>query len=550
MLAIVEAYRAGLLKSKNWSRNIIAGLIVAVVALPLAMAFAIASGVKPEQGLYTAIIAGLIVGIFGGSRVQIAGPTGAFIVILANITAHYGVSGLQSASLMAGFILIFMGLIKLGNVIKFIPDPVIVGFTSGIGVIIFVGEWKDFFGLSIHLPLDANFYQKIAGLMKALPHLDLTTTGLACLSLLLVLVTPKFLKRIPGPLVAMLVVTGLQTIFHFKHVATLGSTFGGIPQHLPNFQLPTLLFSYNLDLIGAALTIALLGSIESLLSATAADGMAGTRHNSNQELIGQGLANICAPLFGGFAATGAIARTATNIRNGGNSPIAAITHSVVLILVLVLIAPLAANIPLCSLAAILFVVSFNMSDIPHFIHMVKHAPRYDILVLWVTFLLTIFTNLVIAVNVGVILAMLFFVRNMIQSIIIETQKPQGLQPELTTNGITNFEEVIVYSIQGPFFFGAAEKIEHALAITHTDAKDIIFRLKDVPFIDMTGLETFHELIEQYHKRGVNIYLCEANSTVETKLRNIGILDLVSERKVFNTLAEALKLLTPNKLVKV
>lgn len=546
MLAIVEAYRSGLLKSKNWSRNIIAGLIVAVVALPLAMAFAIASGVKPEQGLYTAIIAGLIVGIFGGSRVQIAGPTGAFIVILANITAHYGVSGLQIASLMAGFILLFMGLIKLGSVIKFIPDPVIVGFTSGIGVIIFVGEWKDFFGLSIHLPLDANFYQKIAVLIKALPHLDLTTTGLACLSLLLVLITPKFLKRIPGPLVAMLVVTLLQTIFHFKHVATLGSTFGGIPQHLPNFQLPTLAFSHSLDLIGAAFTIALLGAIESLLSATAADGMAGTRHNSNQELIGQGLANICAPLFGGFAATGAIARTATNIRNGGNSPIAAITHSIVLILVLVLLAPLAANIPLCTLAAILFVVSYNMSDIPHFIHMVKHAPRYDTLVLWVTFLLTIFTNLVIAVNVGVILAMLFFIRKMIQSVVIETQKSQELQPELTTNGITDLpKDVMVYNIQGPFFFGAAEKIEHALAITHTDSKIIIFRLKDVPFIDMTGLETFHELIEQYHKRGVNVYLCEANSIIESKLTNIGILDLVSERKVFNTFAEVLKFLTPN-----
>lgn len=540
MLAIVEAYRAGLLKRKNWWPNLIAGLIVAVVALPLAMAFAIASGVKPEQGIYTAIIAALMVGIFGGSRVQIAGPTGAFIVILASITAHYGVSGLQVASIMAGFILLFMGFMKLGSVIKFIPDPVIVGFTSGIGVIIFVGEWKDFFGLSVHFPLDAHFYQKIFGLIKALPQLNLMTTGLACLSVALVLITPRILKRIPGPLVAMLVVTTLQAIFHFKNVATLGSTFGGIPPHLPPFQLPHQHLSQCLDLIAPAFTIALLGAIESLLSAAAADGMASTHHNSNQELIGQGLANIFAPLFGGFAATGAIARTATNIRNGGNSPIAAIVHSLVLILVLVLLAPLAADIPLCTLAAILFIVAYNMSDVPHFINTVKRAPRYDVLILLVTFFLTIFTNLVVAVNVGVILAMLFFIRRMHQSIIIEQQKSDAVLPELMISGIPILPEgVMVYSIQGPFFFGVAEKIEHALSATNEDPKIIIFRLKDVPFMDMTGLETFKELIEHYYKRGVEIYLCEANSKVSRKLANMEILNWVSENKVFHHFSGAL-----------
>lgn len=550
MLAIVEAYRAGLFKTNNWLPNLIAGLIVAVVALPLAMAFAIASGVKPEQGLYTAVIAALIVGIFGGSRVQIAGPTGAFIVILANITAQYGVSGLQIASLMAGFILLFMGFVKLGSVIKFIPDPVIVGFTSGIGVIIFVGEWKDFFGLAIHLPLDAHFYQKIFELIKALPHLNLVTTGLAGLSLLLVLITPRFLKHIPGPLTAMLVVTALQTIFHFKYVATIGSTFGGLPPHLPHPQWPMMTFNHSLDLIGPAFTIALLGAVESLLSATAADGMAGTRHNSNQELIGQGLANIFAPLFGGFAATGAIARTATNIRNGGNSPIAAIFHSIVLILILVLLAPLAANTPLCTLAAILFVVAYNMSDIPHFIRTIKHAPRYDVLILLVTFLLTIFTNLVVAVNVGVILAMLFFVRRMHQSVIVEQQKPEALQTELATNGIPILpKDVMVYAIQGPFFFGVAEKIEHALAAIHADPKVIIIRLKDVPFIDMTGLETFNELIEHYHKRGVAVYLCEANPTVVRKLTKVGILHWIAENRVFSSIVEILKLITSNQYLK-
>jgi SulP family sulfate permease len=533
MLAITDSYRAGLFNKKNWLPNIISGIIVAVVALPLAMAFAIASGVKPEQGIYTAIIAAFIVGIFGGSRVQIAGPTGAFVVILASITARYGVDGLQMASLMAGFILLFMGLVKLGNVIKFIPDPVIVGFTSGIGVIIFVGEWKDFFGLSVHLPLDAHFHQKIFYLLRALPDLNVATTVLAFLSLFLIFITPKFFKRVPGPLVAMFVVTVLQNTFHFENVATIGSTFGGIPQSLPQFQFPSLTVNHFLDLIGAAFTIALLGAIESLLSATAADSMAGTRHRSNQELMGQGFANILAPLFGGFAATGAIARTATNIRNGGNSPIAAIVHSIVLVLVLLLLAPLAADIPLCTLAAILFVVAYNMSDVPHFIRIVRRAPRYDVMILLVTFFLTILTNLVVAVNVGVILAMLFFVRRMHQSVVVEKQKIEAMPSQFTSQGKNIAEEdVLVYAIQGPFFFGVAEKIEHTLATTHTDPKLIIFRLKDVPFMDMTGLETFYELIEHYHQRHVEVYLCEANPNVTRKLTNIGILEFVAQNKIF------------------
>lgn len=540
MLAIVDAFRAGLFKAKNCWPNIISGVIVGVVAIPLAMAFAIASGVKPEQGLYTAIIAALFVGIFGGSRVQIAGPTGAFIVILANITAHYGVDGLQIATLLAGFILLFMGIIKLGSVIKFIPDPVIVGFTTGIGFIIFVGEWKDFLGLPVSLPLDAHFYQKLWVLFKAFPDFNMATTGLGCLSLLLMILTPKFLKRIPGPLVAMLLVTLLQAVFHFKGVATLGSTFGGIPQHLPHFHWPQLTLEHTLDLIGPAFTIALLGAIESLLSATAADGMAGTRHDSNQELIGQGLANIFSPLFGGFAATGAIARTATNIRNGGNSPLSAIVHSVVLVLVIVLLAPLAADVPLCTLAAILFVVAYNMSDVPHFIHMVKRAPNYDVLVLLTTFLLTVFANLVVAVNIGVILAILFFIRRMSQSVAIEQQSHESLKQELGLVDLTAFpQDTIVYTLQGPFFFGVAEKIERTLAATNADPKTIIFRLKEVPFMDMTGLETFHELIEQFHKRGVTVYLCEANKKVKHKLANVGILTLVSGQQVFNTIAEVL-----------
>src|SRR3990167_4868496 len=534
MIALFEAYKAGLLKPKYWRANILAGFIVGIVALPLAMAFAIASGVKPEQGIYTAIISAFIVGIFGGTRVQIAGPTGAFVIILASITAKYGVDGLQIATLLAGFILIFMGFIKLGYVIKFIPDPVIVGFTSGIGVVIFIGEWKDFFGLSTTFALDAHFHQKLTTLLQALPQLHVVTTLLACLSLFLIWITPRFLKRIPGPLVAMLVVTIIQVVFQFQNVATLGSTFGNIPQQLPPFHLPMITLNHILELMGPAFTIALLGAIESLLSATAADGMANTRHHSNIELMGQGLANILAPLFGGFAATGAIARTATNIRNGGNSPIAAIVHSILLILIIVLLAPFAAYIPLCTLAAILFVVAYNMSDVPHFLHMLKHAHGYDIIVLVATFFLTIFTDLVVAVNVGVILAMLFFIRRMHQLVRIEEQSADVL----VADGIVNIpEKTIVYAIQGPFFFGVAEKLEHALTSIQADYEIIVFRLKDVPFMDMTGLETFKELIERYHNHGIKIFLCEANTAVVRKLTRVGVLRWVEQQRVFHGLAD-------------
>src|SRR5579872_297756 len=540
MIAIFEAYQAGLLKTKNWLPNLISGIIVGVVALPLAMAFAIASGASPEQGLYTSIISGFIVGIFGGSRVQIAGPTGAFIVILAGITAQYGIEGLQVATLLAGFILLFMGIIKLGSVIKYIPDPVIVGFTSGIGVIIFVSEWKDFFGLPVHLALNAKFHIKLIALIKAIPHFDIATTALAILSLFLVWITPKLLKRIPGPLVAMVVATLLQSLFQSKTVATIGSTFGGISSVLPKFHFPLIDLNHTLNLVGPAFTIALLGSIESLLSATAADGMAKTRHDSNQELIGQGLANIIAPLFGGFAATGAIARTATNIRNGGNSPLAAIVHSIFLFLVILILSPLAKDIPLSTLAAILFVVAYNMSDIPHFIYITKHAPRYDVLILFTTFLLTVFTNLVVAVNIGVILAMLLFIRRMSQIVTIEKQDHEVLNNEFKEKGLTLPKETVIYSIQGPFFFGVAEKIERAFAITHSDPKIIVFRLKDVPFMDMTGLQTFHEVIQEFHKRKVLVYICEANSRVKQKLTNIGIQNLICGGRIFDTISETIR----------
>ncbi len=538
MLAIIEAYKSGLFKKSNILNNVIAGIIVGIVALPLSMAFAIASGANPEQGLYTAIIAGFIVGIFGGSRVQIAGPTGAFVVILANITAQYGIVGLQVATIIAGIMLMGMGLVKLGSVIRFIPNPVIVGFTSGIGVIIFVNEWKDFFGLTVKIPLDAHFIQKVTALLAALPNISYQATLLGSLSLLLIIITPKLVKQIPGPLVAMVVATILQTMFKFNNVATIGSTFGSIPQSLPSFTIPDISFAQIIPLIGPAFTIALLGAIESLLSAAAADGIMGTHHDSNQELIGQGFANLVAPFFGGFASTGAIARTVTNIRNGGNSPLAALIHSVTLVLIIIALAPLASYIPFCSLAAILFVVAYNMSDIPQFVDMVRRAPSYDVIVLLVTFFLTIFTDLVIAVNVGVILAMLFFVRRMHQAILIEKHTDQDLAEELSHHGITHLpQNTIVYSINGPFFFGVAEKLEHALATTGTDPKCIIFRLKQVPFMDITGLETFDLLIRQYYKRGVKVYLCEANQRVQHKLEKLETTHWIADEKIYPSLID-------------
>lgn len=529
MIAVLESYRSGLFARSLWARNIIAGVIVGVVALPLAMAFAIASGARPEQGLYTAVIGGLVVTLFGGSRVQIAGPTGAFIAILSGITAKYGIDGLQAATLMAGCMLVLMGLAKLGGVIKFIPAPVIVGFTSGIGVIIFVGQWRDFLGLA--KVGGEHFHEELWHLLEVLPQLHLATTVLAVFSLLLVTVSPrvKYLTRIPGPLIAMVVATAIQATFHFPGVATIGSAFGGVPIGLPVFHLPTLSVSEILTLIGPAFTIAMLGSIESLLSAVVADGMSGTKHNSNQELIGQGLANIAAPFFGGFAATGAIARTATNIRNGATSPLAGITHGVTLIAILLFLAPLASSIPLSALAAILFVVAWNMSDVKHFARIMQRAPRADRVILIITFLLTVFADLVVAVDVGVILAILQFLRRMSESVETYGVEHHEIAVELTAVGLSKLPaEVVVYEISGPIFFGATERFERALLETHTMPHVLILRLGRVPFMDITGLQSLEEVVTELCKRNVTVLLCEANSRVLGKLKVAGIVTSIDD----------------------
>lgn len=541
MIAIVQAFRAGLLQPRHWLRNILSGVIVGVVALPLAMAFAIASGARPEQGIYTAIVAGAVVSLFGGSRVQIAGPTGAFIVILSGITAKYGLDGLQTATFMAGLILLALGAARLGSAIKYIPDPVILGFTAGIGVIIFVGQWGDFFGLS--KVSGAYFHQKLWHLFQMLPHLHPATTALGFFSLLLVIATPRLpgVRRVPGPLIAMLAATGLEALFHLEGVATLGSVFGGLPTGLPPFHVPTLNLPRCIELIGPAFAIAMLGAIESLLSAVVADGMAGTKHDSNQELMGQGFANLLSPLFGGIAATGAIARTATNIRTGGDSPLSGLVHSLTLLLVILFLAPLAADVPVCALAAILFVVAWNMSETRHFVHMLRRAPRADVAILLVTFGLTVFADLVVAVNIGVVLAMLQFMRRMAGSVKVQAQDGGDLVHELAAQGLEVLPKgMVVYGIEGPFFFGAVETFERVLLFTHQDPQTLVLRLGRVPFMDITGLQALEETIQKLQGRGVKVVLCEANPRVCAKLEKAGILKLLGEGRYRESFAEALK----------
>ncbi len=540
MNIILESYRAGLFKKEHWLPNIVSGLIVGVVALPLAMAFAIASGAKPEQGLYTAIVAGLIVTLFGGSRLQIAGPTGAFVVILAGITSQYGIDGLQIATLLAGIILCILGVTRLGAVIKFIPDPVIVGFTAGIAVVIWVGQWGYFLGLpSVS---GAHFHEKLWHLIQVLPEFHMTTMILGFFSLFIVVFSTKipFLKRVPGPLVALIIATILQSIFHFEGVATIGSQFGSIPRTLPMPHLPDLSVDRILSLVGPAFTIAMLGAIESLLSAVVADGMSGTHHNSNQELIGQGIANILAPLFGGFAATGAIARTATGIRNGATSPLSGIVHAITLMLIMLVLAPLAVNVPLTTLAAILFVVAWNMAEIPHVIRLIKRAPHADIAILSVTFFLAIFVDLVVAVNIGVIFAVLHFMLRMADSVDVKQQTASELfneyfkeQESLLPN------DVLVYTVDGPFFFGSIEAFERALKNTHTEPRILIIRLRWVPLIDMTGITALEEVVKDLHKRHIRVILVGANERVEGKLDKAGLIELIGPENVFGTFQDIL-----------
>lgn len=539
MFAIQKAYLDGSLGKGKWSNNIIAGLVVGVVALPLAMAFAIASGVTPQAGIYTAIIAGIFVSLFGGSPVQIAGPTGAFIVLLSSIVVNYGFEGLQIATMMAGIILVLMSVAKLGTVIRFIPTPVIMGFTAGIGVTIWVGQWPYFFGFP-PLPYMAHFHEKLWAMIQSLPYSDLPTLGIALLSLSLLLVLPKipYINKVPAPIVAMIVATVIQAIYQFPTVLTIGSAFGGIPQGLPEFSVPKLSFDKILSLIGPAFTIAMLGAIESLLSAVVADGMSGTKHESNTELFGQGLANIFAPLFGGIASTGAIARTATNIRQGGNSPVAGIVHAITLGAILLFLAPYAVYIPLASMAAILFVVAYNMSDVPRFIRMLILAPRPDQIILLLTFFLTIFTDLVVAVNVGVVLAVLQFMRKMVNTIDVHEASSAELSAQIK-HEIRIHPEIMVYTVEGPLFFGAISAFDRALNSIHKDPKYLIIRFVKVPFVDLTGLRILRGIIEELQKRGIEVLLSDVSYDIRREMYKSDFLDILGRHHMYRQFESAL-----------
>jgi SulP family sulfate permease len=538
VIALLEAHRAGLLTRAQLAPNIVAGVVVGIVAMPLAMAFAIASGATPAQGLYTAIVAGLATSLLGGTRVQISGPTGAFIAVLAGITAQYGIAGLQVATLMAGVILLILGLARLGSVIRFIPSPVIVGFTAGIAVIIWVGQWKDFFGLQPD-PSGLHFHEKFLALLRAFrhPHLATALIGAGTLAILVagnrVLGKVRGLERLPAPLLAMLAATAAQTFGQFDGVATIGSAFGGIPRELPSFSWPTLPLNSYLQLVAPAFAIALLGAIESLLTAVVADGMTGARHDSNQELVGQGLANILSPLFGGFAATGAIARTATSIRNGATSPVAGAVHALFLVMVILLLAPWAAYIPLAALAAILFFVAWNMADAPHVWRVLRTAPNADRLLLVVTFALTVFVDLVVAVNVGVVLAALLFMRRMAEAVRVEQQPFDDDAGE----EVILPREVLVYRIDGPFFFGAAEKLERTLERLQLGVTTLVLRLGRVPFMDATGLHTLSEIVGRLQKRHVKVLLCGIHPALRQSLDSSGITAQVGAQNFCHNMRE-------------
>ena len=521
MIAWTEASRAGLLGRAHWANNIVAGIIVGVVALPLSMAFAIATSVKPEQGIYTAIVASVIVAVAGGSRVQIAGPTGAFIAILSGITAKFGFNGLQIATILAGIILLFMGLFRFGGMIRFISMPVIMGFTAGIGVVIFVGQWAAFFGLP--KAGGEHFHQQLWSLLQSLPHLHPTTTALGLFSLALLLLMPKvpLLRRLPSPMWVLLCATVLQSLFHFEGVATVGSAYGAIPRALPHFSLPDFATAETAKLILPAFTIAMLGAIESLLSAVVADGMAGTRHSANQELVGQGLANIITPFFGGFAATGAIARTATNIRQGGNSPLAGMVHALTLALILLAAAPLAADIPLAALAAILFQVAWNMSEPKRCLHILRRAQRAAYILFFITFSLTILVDLVVAVNIGVILSTLHFIGQMAKAVEVRKEEHSRDAAALPDN-------VLMFIVNGPFFFGAMEKFETTLADINTQPRAVVLRMRWVPYIDITGILTLERVIGSLQKRGIRVIVTGANEQVRASLERSGIVTLLGK----------------------
>ncbi len=535
--------------SSQFVNDLIAGVIVGVVALPLALAFAIASGVKPEQGIYTAIVAGLAIAVFGGSRAQVSGPTGAFIVIVYGIVQQYGYSGLMVATLIAGVLLIGMGLARMGVLLKFIPYPVTVGFTSGIALIIFTSQFQDLLGLRIdHLPSD--FVEKWIVYARTLPTVDPTTALVGLASLAIIVLWPRVTRRIPGSLVALLVVTPVVALLGL-HVETIGSRFGEMPTHLPAPQFPALSWSLITRMFSPAITIALLAALESLLSAVVADGMLGTRHRSNMELIAQGVGNIVSPLFGGIPATGAIARTATNIRNGGRTPVSAIVHSITLLLILMLVGRWASLIPLATLAAILVYVAYTMSEWHAFSRLLR-GPRGDVAVLLVTFGLTVLIDLSVAIRVGVILAAFLFLQRMSNAtqVALITNDLREEEPEEETPRHDIPPEVEVFEIDGSLFFGAIEQFRDAVQRFEKPPRVLILEMSKVLTVDSTGLQALEDLHRRCEKNRTRLILSGIRAQPLFAMQRAGFIDAIGEAQVVGDLTEAIErshaLLTPGR----
>ncbi len=523
-----------------------AGVIVGIVALPLAIAFGIASGVTPEKGLFTAVIAGFIISFFGGSKVQIGGPTGAFIVIVYGIVQQYGVTGLAIATMIAGVMLIAMGLLKLGTVIKFIPFPVIVGFTSGIALTIFTTQMKDLFGLQTGA-LPGDFIHKWIIYFQHFDTVNFWSLGVGILSILIITLTPKISKKVPGSLIAIVVVTiavyFLRTKLGIEGIETIGDRFK-IDSSIPHPNAPAISFETIQQLLPVAFTIAMLGAIESLLSATVADGVIGDKHHSNTELIAQGIANVVAPIFGGIPATGAIARTMTNINNGGRTPVAGIIHAVVLLLIMLFLGNLTSHIPMACLAGVLIIVSYNMSEWRTFRALMKN-PKSDVAVLLATFFLTVIFDLTIAIEIGLLLAVVLFLRRISETTSISLFKNQVNEADYV-EGNSDVEklnipkDVEVYEIEGPFFFGVASKFEETMKQIGDKPKVRIIRMRKVPFIDSTGTHNLENFIKLSKKDKTRILLSGVNENVRNTLKKCGIEELLGAENICSNITEALE----------
>ena len=532
---------------KTFMSDLMAGIIVGIVALPLAIAFGIASGVTPEKGIITAIVAGLVISLFGGSKVQIGGPTGAFIIIIYGIIQKYGFEGLTIATLMAGLFLVLFGLLRLGTIIKYIPYPIVVGFTSGIAVTIFTTQIKDLFGLT--LPSNpSDFIEKWGVYLQNFNTIDPWCALIGVASVVVIAVTPRFSKKVPGSLIAIILMTIvallLKNFAGVLSIETIGDRFS-ISNELPTAQVPDMNWETIKSLVSPAITIAILGSIESLLSATVADGVIGDHHDSNTELVAQGLANIASPLFGGIPATGAIARTMTNINNGGKTPVAGIIHAVVLLLIFLFLMPLAKYIPMACLAGVLVVVSYGMCGWRSFLELMKN-PKSDVTVLLITFFLTIIFDLTIAIEVGLIIACLLFMKRM-----SETTDVKAITEEIDLNQDAEFstgnldhliipQGVEVYEINGPYFFGAGNKFEEIMASFGDRPKVRIIRMRKVPFVDSTGIHNLTNLCEMSKKEGIQIVLSGVREKVNGQLEHAGFYHLIGEENICSHINLALK----------